>query len=199
MNRRPLLPAAGVLLLFASSAFAQPQAAAPDFFASKLFPVFEAAQCSSCHARDGVASGTRLHFPEKDAPAKSIEAFGIELASLVDRADPAKSPLLNKPTNRIPHTGGERIQSGSPEEKLLAEWVRYLATTPPEKLAAKRHELVGEEGSNPEQLVRRLTHSQYDNTVRDLLGDYSRPAQRFPPEDYIDGFKNQQAASATSP
>lgn len=199
MNRLPLLPAAGVFLLFASSAFAQPQAAGPDFFAGKLFPVFEAAQCSSCHAHDGVASGTRLHFPEKDAPQKSIEAFGIELASLVDRADPTNSPLYNKPTNRVPHTGGERIQPGSPEEKLLAEWVRYLATTPPETLTARRHELVGEEGSNPDQLVRRLTHSQYDNTVRDLLGDYSRPAQRFPPEDYIDGFKNQLGAQGMPP
>src|SRR5581483_12022663 len=35
------------------------------------------------------------------------------------------------------------------------------------------------------------THSQYNNTVRDLLGDPSKPAQRFPPEDFVDGFKNQ--------
>ncbi len=27
--------------------------------------------------------------------------------------------------------------------------------------------------------------------MRDLLGDYSRPALHFPPEDYVDGFKNQ--------
>ena len=45
--------------------------------------------------------------------------------------------------------------------------------------------------SKQAHLVRRLTHSQYDNTVRDLLGDYSRPAVHFPPEDYVDGFKNQ--------
>src|SRR4029453_4189883 len=49
----------------------------------------------------------------------------------------------------------------------------------------------GEGEAAPKQLVRRLTHSQYNNTVRDLLGDYSKPAQRFPPEDYVDGFKNQ--------
>ena len=38
---------------------------------------------------------------------------------------------------------------------------------------------------------RRLSRMEYNNTVRDLLGDYSRPAQRFPVEDYVDGFKNQ--------
>src|SRR5579863_5463578 len=40
-------------------------------------------------------------------------------------------------------------------------------------------------------LVRRLTHSQYNNTVRDLLGDQTRPADAFPQEDYVNGFKNQ--------
>lgn len=199
MKRLALLLAAGVVLLNAPRAFAQSQAADSAFFTDKLFPVLEAAQCRGCHARDGVASGTRLHFPEKDAPANSIQAFGLSLAALVDRADPSKSPLLSKPTNRVPHTGGERIASGSSQEKLLDEWVRYLANTSPEKLAAARRQLVGDEASNPDQLVRRLTHSQYDNTVRDLLGDYSRPAQRFPPEDFVDGFKNQLGAQGMPP
>ena len=35
--------------------------------------------------------------------------------------------------------------------------------------------------------------------VRDLLGDYSRPAQRFPPEDFVDGFKNQLGAQGMPP
>jgi hypothetical protein len=118
----------------------------------------------------------------------------------VDRADAQKSLLLAKPTMRIAHTGGERIKPESDEEKLLAEWVRYLASASEETLAAARHSL-GNVGAGPEpkQLVRRLTHSQYNNTVRDLLGDYSRPAQRFPPEDYVDGFKNQLGAQGMPP
>ena len=60
--------------------------------------------------------------------------------------------------------------------------------------------LTGSEGeAAPKQLVRRLTHAQYDNTVRDLLGDYSKPAERFPPEDYIDGFKNQLTGQGMPP
>lgn len=194
----PLAGAVAVLLL-APAAVGQSAALDPAVFANELFPVFEAAQCRACHARNGVASGSRLHFPEKDASAESIQAFGLSLARLVDRNDTSKSPLLNKPTNRTPHTGGERIVPGSPGEKLLAEWVRYLATTTPEALAAKRRELIGEEATGPDRLVRRLTHSQYDNTVRDLLGDYSRPAQRFPPEDFVDGFKNQLGAQGMPP
>ena len=48
-------------------------------------------------------------------------------------------------------------------------------------------------------LVRRLTHSQYNNTVRDLLGDQTRPADAFPQEDYVNGFKNQIASQDISP
>jgi hypothetical protein len=35
--------------------------------------------------------------------------------------------------------------------------------------------------------------------VRDLLGDFSQPASRFPEEDYVDGFKNQLTAQGMPP
>lgn len=164
----------------------------PAFFAANLYPILEAAQCRGCHARDGVASATRLYFPEKEAGRDQIQIFGLSLAPLVDRANVSNSLLLIKPTNRLRHTGGERVPPGSAEEKVLIQWIEYLASASEETLAAARRRL-GEAtgGAQPNQLVRRLTHSQYNNTVRDLLGDYSRPAQRFPPEDYVDGFKNQ--------
>jgi Protein of unknown function (DUF1592)/Protein of unknown function (DUF1588)/Protein of unknown function (DUF1587)/Protein of unknown function (DUF1595)/Protein of unknown function (DUF1585) len=47
--------------------------------------------------------------------------------------------------------------------------------------------------------VHRLTHSQYNNTVRDLLGDQTRPADEFPQEDFVDGFKNQSLAQDVPP
>jgi hypothetical protein len=48
-------------------------------------------------------------------------------------------------------------------------------------------------------VLRRLTHSQYNNTVRDLLGELSEPANQFPPEDFVNGFKNQYQAQSLSP
>ena len=81
-------------------------ALAQDDFSAKVYPVFESAGCRGCHVEDGVASGTRLHFPESDASRDRIQAFGLTLAVLVDKSDLSKSLLLNKPTNRIPHTGG---------------------------------------------------------------------------------------------
>src|SRR5438045_2065807 len=47
--------------------------------------------------------------------------------------------------------------------------------------------------------LRRLTNSQYNNTVHDLLGDLTGPASQFPPEDYVNGFKNQYQAQSLTP
>jgi len=180
-------------LLIAAAAFAQD----PNF-AGAVYPMLERAQCRGCHASDGVASGTRLKFPETEAARAQVDAFGLSLADLVDRTNPAQSVLVQKPANRSKHTGGERIKQGSDDEKLLTEWARRLARLSNEEIAAARKaaaSAVAETG----QLIRRLTHSQYNNTVRDLLGDFSRVADRFPPEDYVNGFKNQLRTQGVPP
>jgi hypothetical protein len=192
---------AGRLCMFLAVVMAAALAAqAPTIsFTRTLYPIFENAQCRGCHADDGVASATRLHFPEPNASPDEIDAFGITLAALVDRADPDRSLLINKPTNRVRHTGGVRIQPGSFDEEALREWVRYLTGVSEEKVTAARERLSAVKTATPDQLLRRLTHSQYNNTVRDLLGDYSRPADRFPPEDFVNGFKNQSRTQGMPP
>jgi len=186
--------------MFGLSLAAGPGLLAQITFVDQVYPIFEAAQCRGCHASDGVASVTRIRFPETGADRERIEAFGITLVDVVDRTNPEQSPLAGKPTNRIRHTGGERIKQGSPEEKVLLDWVRHLATLKPEAIAAARAKIGADNAkSAPDQHLRRLTHSQYNNTVRDLLGDHGRPADRFPPEDFVHGFKNQLRTQAIPP
>lgn len=193
----PVLVVAGFLIAaggFASQARREPQE--PDeFFSREVYPVFERAQCRVCHVENGLASSTQLHFPAPGASAEQVGAFGFGLAALVDRHSPEDSLLLNKPTNRLEHTGGERIRPGSEEEKLLLRWVNHLAKVSDQPTAASSAE--GE--TLPKTPIRRLTHSQYNNTVRDLLGDRSRIADRFPPEDFANGFKNQAVIQGISP
>ena len=66
-----------------------------------------------------MASPTRLRFPDEGVAAIRLEAFGKSLVEFVDRRAPEKSLLLLKPTNRIPHKGGERTP--------LADVVPYSA------------------------------------------------------------------------
>jgi len=165
-------------------------------FARTVYPVLSKAGCAGCHNDNGVASPTRLHFPEGDPSSARLDAFGNSLFILVDREAPEKSLLFNKPTNRVPHAGGERIARGSEGEKILKAWVDYLASTPIEKLQSIRStESLVQVGP----ILRRLTNAQYNNTIRDLLGDESRLADQFPPEDFVNGFRNQYQSQNTSP
>src|SRR5687767_10837132 len=175
------------------------QAPAPSF-AETVYPVFEKANCRSCHSDEGVASGTRLHFPPEGAPVDEVEAFGLTLAALVDRNDPSRSLLLNKPTSRVRHVGGTKIEPGSSEEQAVRTWVQHLVTVPDAAVNVARARLAAVKPVvSHEVRLRRLTHSQYNNTVRDLIGDYSRPADRFPPEDFVGGFKNQIRSQGIPP
>jgi hypothetical protein len=161
-------------------------------FNDSLYPILKEAGCPACHNANGVASATRLHFPDANATPAQIEAFGKSLVRLVDRAHPDESLLLKKPTMRIPHTGGLRIKPGSPEEAALKSWIARLSSLSGAELAqALNYSEQQPTGAAPVVVLRRLTHSQYNNTVRDLLGDQSQPANQFPSEDYVNGFRDQ--------
>jgi hypothetical protein len=47
--------------------------------------------------------------------------------------------------------------------------------------------------------LRRLTHREYDNTLRDLLGDTLAPSHAFPAEEELNGFTNNAATQTLSP
>ena len=172
-------------------------------FGTGLYPVLEQAKCRICHTGEGVASATRLHFPEADAAPDKIAAFGNSLVNLIDKDHPETSLLLRKPTGAMPHAGGERIKRGSPEEVTLKAWVAQLSKLSGADLArALRYREFQDSGlgaKSQDAELRRLTHSQYNHTVRDLLGDQTNPAGQFPPEDFINGFRNQTQGQSLSP
>lgn len=149
---------------------------------------------------DGVAAATRLHFPDLDASPAAVEAFGLSLVALVDQKHPEKSLLRNKPTLRIPHTGGKRIPPGTKQEAVLLIWVSHLEhLSPAETAAALRGSAPTAPLAKAVPALHRLTNSQYNNTVRDLLGEESNPADQFPPEDFVNGFKGQYQTQDIGP
>lgn len=198
------LTACAIFWLSAATISAQGRAAEPpineSFFAEKLYPALHAAQCTRCHSDNGVASETSLEFPRADATTAQVTAFGLSLLDYIDARQPDQSLLLLKPTRRIKHTGGQRIKPDSISEQLLLDWINYLAGLSPDQIKAARAKVAAAAGKfKAAPSIRRLTHSQYDHTVRDLLGDQSQPAANFPKEDFISGFKNQVEAQGVSP
>jgi hypothetical protein len=190
-----LLTAAALALT--STAWGQ---ATEAFFAQELYPLLLRSQCDLCHNDNGVAGRTTFQFPEDDATPEQIASFGLKMIDLVDPGDVMQSRLLLKPTQRIEHTGGERIKPGSDEERTLLTWIRYLANLDDAQRKTARERIrKASVHEQPALSIRRLTHSQYNNTLRDLLGDQTRPADGFPKEDFVHGFKNAAEAQGIPP
>ena len=150
--------------------------------------VFSKAQCQGCHNDNGVASSTRLKFPVDEA---GEPAFIRSLEPLIDRVRPADSRLIQMPTARLAHPGGERVKRGSAEEAALLMWIG--------KLPAAGAPSLNEGARLRQSVLRRLTHSQYNQTVAELLGDQTQPARQFPTEDFVQGFTNSAESQSISP
>jgi hypothetical protein len=162
-----------------------------------VYAVLQQANCRSCHTDGGLAAATRLRFPAESARSAEIEAFGQELHVLIDRSHPEQSLLLRKPTARENHTGGQLIVPGSKQEQVLSAWAHHLAAAPAPEVDVGQPRPTRD--STQAVSIRRITNSQYNNTIRDLLGDESRPADRFPPESFVHGFKNQAQGQSLPP
>lgn len=190
-----------MLIAATSPAVAETNSAVGEsYFLETVYPLMQRVQCNLCHVDNGVASETDLDFPGRHANREQITAFGLGLMDLVDFEEPRQSMLLLMPTNREEHTGGERIKPGSDDEKILIGWIEYLTGLTDEEIQRARTKIEQvEQAAIAPLAVRRLTHSQYNQTVRDLLGDESQPALHFPKEDFVRGFKNQVEAQGISP
>ncbi len=169
----------------ATSVFAQAQpdalSASDRQFVEEIYPQLRAVQCHLCHNDNGVASDYELHFPAANASRDQVLAFGYQLADFVDQTALDNSSLLLKPTGRIEHTGGVRIKPDSMPERALKAWIKHLSSLSNEEQARAKRLIENARQWQREPLsLQRLTHSQYNNTVRDLLGDQSQPANQFP-------------------
>lgn len=97
----------------------------PLNFANDVLPVLQKAGCSgsACHAKQGGKGGFQLSVlafdPDADFYAVARQADGRR----VNRIEPAKSLLLLKATSAVPHGGGQRFKTDSPEYRLLARWI----------------------------------------------------------------------------
>jgi len=101
-------------------------------FRHDVLPILSKAGCNTggCHGAIAGKGGFRLSLfgydPEKDFFTITREVRGRRL----DPADPARSLLLTKPTTAVPHKGGQRLEPGSEEYRILTQWISAGAPGP---------------------------------------------------------------------
>jgi hypothetical protein len=99
-------------------------------FVKDIVPIFTKSGCanSNCHGSIRGQAGFKLSLfgyePDLDYDAIVKAQDGRR----INRADPAKSLILMKPTFSTPHGGGERFKVGSLEYDAILSWIREGAT-----------------------------------------------------------------------
>jgi hypothetical protein len=110
-----------VLLGWAAPAFAQQ----PVSFRNEVMAVLSRGGCNQgvCHGNQSGKGGFKLSLrgenPALDLAALTRDAMGRR----IDANNPDASLILLKATGRAPHEGGPRFPTGSPEHRLLLDWI----------------------------------------------------------------------------
>ncbi len=110
------------LFLFAFASLAQ--AAGPTFLRD-VAPILNKVGCTSgpCHGAAKGKNGFKLSLRGYD-PQFDYEALLYDLSGRrFNRAEPARSLMLAKPTQQVPHGGGLRFDVGSEPYKIIFDWI----------------------------------------------------------------------------
>ena len=88
--------------------------------------------CNSgaCHGALAGKGGFKLSLRGYDTDRDYFNSTTQQLGRRVDLAEPALSLLLTKPTTAVPHKGGKRIDAGSLNYRVIAEWIADGAPAP---------------------------------------------------------------------
>ncbi len=120
-NAQACVPA---MILFFSAAAAAADAPKVTFLRD-VAPILNKVGCTSgtCHGAAKGKNGFKLSLRGYD-PQFDYEALLYDLSGRrFNRADPARSLMLAKPTQQVPHGGGLRFEPGSEYYKIIYNWI----------------------------------------------------------------------------
>jgi hypothetical protein len=96
-------------------------------FLRDVMPLFTKLGCNAieCHGSTLGKGGFKLSMfgAEPDADYEALTR--MHLGRRINRVEPGKSLVLLKATNAVAHTGGAKIEPGSPEYAMLAAWIAW--------------------------------------------------------------------------
>ena len=125
----------------------------PISFVKDVMPVFTKAGCNTggCHGSSRGKDGFRLSLFGYDPDGDHFRLTRESIARRINLALPEESLLLEKSTNRVPHTGGERFKADSDFYRTLLAWLK--AGAPKDAAAVAETAKVVRLEINPRQSV----------------------------------------------
>jgi len=101
-------------------------------FRNHVIPMMTRVGCNAgaCHGALAGKGGLKLSLRGYDPEADHFVLTRQALGRRVNRIEPNKSLVLLKPTLAVPHGGGQKLEVGSPDYRLLADWIAAGAPGP---------------------------------------------------------------------
>jgi hypothetical protein len=173
-----------------------PSSCAPDAatFEAQIWQPVIANRCTVCHGPGGAGHGSRFSLAAASDPGGMAQNLAsAEQVALATEGGVAL--LLQRPTGHD-HPGGMVISAASAEYAALAQFVAQVQGDAAACAAAVKSCQPGDPGP---RLVRRLSRTEYDNTLRDLFGVTQSYAPGLVPDVVVKGFDNNAQALVVSP
>jgi hypothetical protein len=101
-------------------------------FTNHVIPLLTKVGCNSgaCHGALAGKGGLKLSLRGYNPTADHFVLTRQALGRRVDKLEPARSLMLLKPTRAVPHGGGQKLEVGSADYDLLADWIASGAPGP---------------------------------------------------------------------
>ena len=168
-----------------------------EFFENELAPIVES-KCLGCHVEGGVAAETRFLLIEGEN-TQNMETM-TELAQV---QEPAGYLLWLKPTGQheAGHVGGTALALESTEADIMAQFIgraNNLIDDCDTEIDLQATALDCEGTEVGRRLLRRLSHVEYDNTIKDLFGIESSWGAALAPDNVLHGYNNNAEALQVS-
>ncbi len=166
------------------------------FFENNVYEPLLEKKCFVCHSGNGMAGKSRLVLAPRSEPGALEKNLEVARALALDPIE-GRAVLLSRPSGQHPegHPGGTIIEPNSPDYATLSLFV--TRTTRGEGCAAPSASC--ETVQPGPRVLRRLSRSEYDATIEDLVGIESYWGESFVPDIVIGGFDNNESALRVSP
>ncbi|GAB4567028.1 MAG: DUF1588 domain-containing protein [Haliangiales bacterium] len=174
----------------------QPCPPSEEEFVATIWTPILSLSCVSCHNAEGVAKDSAMVLARPTEADFLSTNFDI-LSELATRELDGTSILLLRPTGRHPqgHPGGVLFDVGSNSYEAMETFVGRVTGDPD---ACARETFECQAGTPGRPMLRRLSRTEYDRTVRDLLGTQATLGATFTADTVINGYDNNAEALTVS-
>jgi hypothetical protein len=176
----------------------------PVSFNLDVMPVFMRANCNtgSCHGSARGQDGFRLSLFGFDPKGDHFRLTQELSGRRINLALPEESLTVTKSTGEVPHTGGKKVEPGSPMYKTLVEWITSGVPYDPPDVAKPvsvdiypKNAVLEGEGAKLQFTVRAKYSDGHDRDVTPLAVFMSNndPTAKISPDGLVTAAKRGEA------